>query len=32
MKKAVENSAPISQEMPVVETATREFANSALEK
>ena len=32
MKKAVENSASISQEMPVVETATREFANSALEK
>ena len=32
MKKAVENSASISQEMPVVETATREYANSALEK
>ena len=32
MKKAVENSASISKEMPVVETATREFANSALEK
>jgi len=32
MKKAVENSASISQEMPVVETASREFANSALEK